>query len=168
MRLEMRNEISVLMDGELFEDDAGSVLDKTRPGSGEHRDWALYHLIGDVLRQPEHIPFDLSAVVREHMQDEPVVLAPRVYGVGRKVRAVALSAAASLVAVGMVAWMSLQISPETVPKVAMQQGATRLASLKNQLQSNDYLLAHQEFSPSTDMNGGASYIRSVAYRVESK
>jgi len=29
---------------------------------------------------------------------------------------------------------------------------------------NDYLLAHQEFSPSTDMRGAASYIRTVAVR----
>lgn len=166
MKEKTKHEISALMDGELFEDEAGNLLGQIRPGSEAHKNWELYHLIGDVLRQPEHIPADLSAKVRQRMLDEPTILAPRIYGVKRKAQTFALSAAASLVAVGVVAWMSLQINPEAGPKMAMQQGALRPASLKGQLQSNDYLLAHQEYSPSTDMNGGASYIRTVAYRPE--
>lgn len=168
MKLEKKQDISVLMDGELFEDEAASLLGQIRPGSEAHQNWALYHLIGDVLRQPEHIHADLSATVRQRMEDEPTILAPGIYGAGRKVQTFALSAAASLVAVGVVAWMSLQIAPEAAPKMAMQQGALRPASLQGQLKSNDYLLAHQEYSPSTDMNGGASYIRTVAYRPEGK
>ena len=164
----MKKEISALMDGELFEDEAEDLFDRIKRDSDAHKDWAVYHLIGDVLRQPEHIHCDLSTRVRERMQDEPTVLAPRGRAVKQKIRAVALSAAASLAAVGVVAWMSLQISPEAAPQMAMQQTALRPASMQIQPKANDYLMAHQEFSPSTDMNGGASYIRTVSYSPDEK
>jgi len=164
----MKQEISALMDSELFEDESDRLLDRIDRGSGAHQDWEVYHLIGDVLRQPEHIHCDLSAKVRERMQVEPIVLAPRSHAVKQKIRTVALSAAASLAAVGVVAWMSQQISPEAAPQMAMQQNALRPVSVSIQPKSNDYLMAHQEFSPSTDMNGGASYIRMVSYSSEGK
>ncbi len=159
----MKQKVSVLMDGELFEDEADSLIDQIKRGSDVHNDWEIYHLIGDVLRQPEHIHCGLSARVRERMEDEPVVLAPRIRAVKQKFRTIALSAAASLSAVGVVAWMSLQISPEVAPQSAMQQTAFRPASMQIKADSNDYLVAHQEFSPSADINGGASYIRTVSY-----
>jgi len=85
--------------------------------------------------------------VRERMQNEPAVLAPRSRMIKQKARVFALSAAASLLAVGVVAWMSLQISPEAAPQMAMQQNSLRSVSLQIQSKSNDYLMAHQEFSP---------------------
>jgi sigma-E factor negative regulatory protein RseA len=159
----MKQKISVLMDGELFEDEAESLLDHIKRGSDVHNDWEIYHLIGDVLRQPEHIHCGLSTKVRERMEDEPTVFAPRVRAVKQRMRTIALSAAASLSAIGVVAWMSLQISPEVAPQLAMQQTAFRPASMQIKADSNDYLMAHQEFSPSADINGGASYIRTVSY-----
>jgi len=164
----MKQEISSLMDGELFEDEAEGLLDRIKHDSSSLMDWEMYHLIGDVLRQPEHIHCDLSARVRKRMQDEPVILAPRGRAVKQKVRAFALSAAASLLAVGMVVWMSLQISPEAAPQIAMQQTANRPVNLQIQSNSNEYLMAHQEFSPSTEMNGGASYIHTVSYGTDEK
>ena len=159
----MKQEISALMDGELFEDEAESLLDLVKLDSDMHKGWEMYHLIGDVLRQPEHIHCGLSAKVRERMQDEPTVLAPCDRVVKQKIRTFALSAAASLAAVGVVAWMSLQIGHEAAPQMAMLQNSLRPASVQIKSKSNDYLMAHQEFSPSTDMNGGAYYIRNVSY-----
>lgn len=164
----MKQDISALMDGELFEDEADDLLDRIKRNSEAHNDWAVYHLIGDVLRQPEHIHCDLSAKVRERMQDEPIILAPRDRATKQRVSAVALSAAASLAAVGVVVWMSLQIGHEAAPQMAMQQPALRPVSAQIRYKSNDYLMAHQEFSPSTDMNGGASYIRTVSYSANEK
>lgn len=164
----MKQEISALMDGELFEDEAEGVLNRIGPDSDVRRDWETYHLIGDVLRQPDYIHSDLSAKVRELMRDEPAVLAPRRHAVKQKMRTIALSAVASLSAVGVVVWMSMQISPEAAPKIAMQQNTARPVNAQIQPQANDYLLAHQEFSPSTDMNGGASYIRTVSFRPNEK
>ncbi|MDO8465926.1 MAG: sigma-E factor negative regulatory protein [Gallionella sp.] len=164
----MKQEISALMDGELFEDEAENLLDRVKRDSDAPRDWEVYHLIGDVLRQPEHIHCGLSAKVRKRMQDEPIVLAPRRKTVKQKIRTVALSAAASLAAVGVVAWMSLQIGHETAPQMAMQQPALRPVSAQIRPKSNDYLMAHHEFSPRIDMSGGASYIRTVAYVNDEK
>ncbi|MBI5430060.1 MAG: sigma-E factor negative regulatory protein [Nitrosomonadales bacterium] len=162
----MKQEISVLMDGELFEDEVESLLDRLKQDPAARKNWAAYHLIGDVLRQPDHIHCDLSAKVRERMQDEPTVFAPHGRMAKQKMRAFALSAAASLSAIGVVAWMSLQIGPEAAPQLAMQQNAMRPVKAQFQAKSNDYLMAHQEFSPSTDMSGGAYYIRTVSYETE--
>jgi sigma-E factor negative regulatory protein RseA len=162
----MKQEISALMDGELFEDETGGVLDQLKRDSANRKNWAAYHLIGDVLRQPDHIHSDLSAKVRERMRDEPVVVAPRGHAVKQKMRTFVLSAAASLSAVGVVVWMSLQVSPEIAPQMAMQQAALRPASMQIQPRSDDYLIAHQEFSPSTDVKGAASYIRTVSYTID--
>ncbi|MDZ4202679.1 MAG: sigma-E factor negative regulatory protein [Gallionella sp.] len=164
----MRQEISALMDGELFDDEAEALFDGVRRDQDAHQDWAIYHLIGDALRQPEHIHCDLSARVSERMQDEPVVMAPRARASTQRLRNIALSAAASLVAVAVVSWMSLQISPEVAPQLAMKQPALSPASARIQPKSNDYLMAHHEFSPSSEMNGGASYIRTVSYYPEEK
>lgn len=162
----MKQEISALMDGELFEDEMGGVLNQLRHDPSTRKNWAAYHLIGDVLRQPDHIHSDLSAKVRERMRDEPVVLAPRGQAVKQKIRMFALSAAASLSAIGVVAWMSLQISPEIAPQMAMQQASLRPASMQILPRSDDYLIAHQEFSPVTDVKGAASYIRTVSYTID--
>jgi sigma-E factor negative regulatory protein RseA len=161
----MKQEISALMDSELFEDEVEGLLVRIKSDSPVRQDWEVYHLIGDVLRQPEHIQSDLSAKVRERLRDEPTVVSPRGRAVKQKVRTFALSVAASLSAVGVVAWMSLQISPEAVPKMAMQQTPVRTASMQIQTNSNDYLLAHQEFSPGALMNGSASYIRTASYQI---
>lgn len=166
----MKQEISTLMDGELFEDDAESLFERVKRNPEAHEDWAVYHLIGDVLRQPEHIHGDISARVRERMQDEPVVLVPRIRATRQRTRAIALSAAASLAAIGLVGWMSTQIShaPETPVQMAAQTNTLRPASLHIQSRSGNYLMAHQEYSPSADMNGGASYIRMASFSSEEK
>jgi len=162
----MKQKISALMDGELFEDEMGYVFDQIKRESATRKNWAAYHLIGDVLRQPDHIHSDISAKVRERMRDEAVLFAPRGHGAKQKMRTFALSAVASLSAIGVVTWMTLKISPETTPQMAMQQVALRPASVQIQPNSDDYLMAHQEFSPGSDMNGGAPYIRAVSYSID--
>ncbi len=164
----MKHEISALMDGELFEDEADSLLGQIRRTPDAYSDWAIYHLIGDVLRQPDSIHRDLTARVSECLRNEATVLAPRSRALKQRARVFALSAAASLMGVGMVAWMTLQINPETSPQLAMQQSGMRPVNLQIQPAANDYLMAHQEFSPSNDMNGGASYIHTVTYSPEEK
>ena len=162
----MKQDISVLMDGELFEDEAEILFDQLKRDPNAPADWVMYHLIGDVLRQPESIHRDISAVVHERLMHEPTVLAPR--RLKQRARSYALSAAATLLAFGVVAWMSLQVSPETSPQLAMQNSNIRAVNMQIQDKSNDYLIAHHEISPDTIMNGGASYYRPVSYRPEEK
>ncbi len=155
----MKREISVLMDGEMFEDEADAFFAKLKKHPEMSQDWATYHLIGDALRQPNHIHRDLSASFRERLQAEPTILTPQARS-PQKIKHYALSIAASVMALAIVAWMSMQIGNEAAPQVAsiQQSSAVRPASF----QANDYLMAHQEVSPSADVQGAAAYIHTVA------
>lgn len=159
----MEQSISALMDGELFEDEAENLLREIKNDSTLSNSWAAYHLIGDVLRHPEHIHCDVSAKVRERLREEPVILVSTVHTAKRKIRTMAISAAASLAAVGLVAWMSLKISPAPVAQIAMKENVLSPARMQIRPSSNDYLMAHQEFSSSIDMGGNVSYIRTASY-----
>jgi sigma-E factor negative regulatory protein RseA len=155
----MRQEISVLMDGEMFEDEAHVLLDKLKRLPETDRDWAAYHLIGDTLRQPDHINRDFMAAFHERLQAEPTILAPR-RRQQQRIKQYALSAAASVMALALVAWLSMQVGQEPAPQMAsvQQQNMVRPVAFH----ASDYLMAHQEFSPSADVQGAATYIHSVA------
>ncbi len=157
----MKQEISALMDGEMFEDQADAFFDKLKRHPDIPHDWATYHLIGDALRQPDHVCKSFGRSFYERLQAEPTVFAPR-SRTSQRVRNFALSAAASVMALALVAWLSLQVGNEPVAQVAavQQDNSVRPASA----QADDYLLAHQEFSPSADVHGAASYIHAVAGR----
>lgn len=158
----MKQYISVLMDGELFEDEAETVLDKLKRNPDGRDEWLTYHLIGDALRQPDHVHADISIALRERLQAEPTVLAPHARA-SHRARWFAVSAAASVMALAVVAWLSAKVAPEAVPQLAMLQSANvRPASLSGKRDMNDYLMAHQEFSPVNNVQGAASYIRTVA------
>lgn len=159
----MKEDISALMDGEMFEDQADAFLDKLKRHPGARQEWENYHLIGDALRQPDHLCKTFGASFHERLQAEPTVFAPHNHA-SQRVRNFALSAVASVMALALVAWLSLQVGGEQTAQVAAtqmpQDGAIRPASA----QADDYLMAHQEFSPSADVHGAASYIRAVAGR----
>lgn len=158
----MKQQISALMDGELFDDEAEALLDKLKRKPDLHEEWQTYHLIGDVLRQPEHAYPGISTNMQQLLGAEPTVLAPSGRA-RRNARWFALSAAASTLALALVAWMSAQVGSESAPRLAMQQSAAaRPASVAANVKLNDYLIAHQEFSPRADLQGAASYIRTVA------
>lgn len=155
----MKEHISALMDGELFDDEAEALLDKIKRDPEGHEEWLSYHLISDILRQPDHVHADISSVMRERLKTEPTVLAPHSRN-GQKVRWFALSAAASVLALAVVAWLSVQVGPEVGPQIAMQQPVNNVRPAS--MNMDDYLVAHQEFSPSTSVEGMTPYIRTVA------
>lgn len=161
----MKNKISALMDGELFTDEANHVIAQLKTQADARQDWQLYHLIGDVLRQPEAITRDVSKVVHERLQFEALVVAPQ-RSMTEKARNIALSAAASLVAVIAVSWMSMQTTPNKLPQLAAQSGAVTRASFIVKPKVNAYLLAHQELSPNSEMQGGSAFIRAADYNAE--
>ena len=162
----MKQDISALMDGELFEDEAEALLNKLKKNPQEDQEWLTYHLIGDALRQPDHVGKDLSASFRERLMAEPTVFAPR-RKVSQRARYFALSAAASVMALALVAWMSMKAGVEPAPQLASVQAPSdvRPASYSSSSNGvNDYVLAHQEFSPSTEVEGAATYIHYVSER----
>ncbi len=161
----MKQHISALMDGELFDDEAEALLDKLKRDSAGREEWLTYHLISDVLRQPDHVHADISLAMRERLQAEPTVLAPHGRA-NQRARWFAVSAAASVMALAVVAWLSAQVGPEATPQLAVQQSGNsnvHPASLSVKKGGvNDYLMAHQEFSPSFDVQGATVYVRTVA------
>lgn len=159
----MKQEISALMDGEMFEDQADACLDKLKRHPEAQQDWDRYHLIGDALRQPDHICRSFEKSFHERLQAEPTVIAP--YSrTSQRVRNFALSAVASIMALALVVWLSLQVGTEPAPQVASVQQENISSVRPVSAQSDDYLRAHQEYSPSADVHGAASYIHAVAGR----
>lgn len=155
----MKQEISVLMDGEMFEDEADVLLDRLKRDPETDRDWAIYHLIGDALRQPDHIHRDFMAAFHERLQTEPTILAPR-RRQQQRIKQYALSAAASVMALALVAWLSMQVGQEPAPQLVSVQQQRMVHPVA--FHASDYLMAHQEFSPSADVQGAATYIHTVA------
>jgi sigma-E factor negative regulatory protein RseA len=161
----MKQEISALVDGELFEDGADALLDKMKRHPEAQKDWQMYQLIGDALRQPDHLSADISASFKARLDLEPTILAPHRRS-NRQTRYFALSAAASVLAIALVAWLSIQVGNEPMPPMAAVNptDAVRPVSFSPSNNMNDYLMAHQEVSPSADVQGTTSYIRTVSER----
>lgn len=160
--------ISALMDGELQDGDA--LVEIKRLGTSEEGSnaWVMYHLIGDSLRGERPARAGVPVSLRDRLAAEPTVLAPRRTSITRKTRMYALSAAASVAGVAVVGWLAFMNQP------AMQDGGGLSMARSGAVQSaampldealvREYLLAHQQHSPSSSVQGVATYIRTVGLR----
>lgn len=164
----MNERISALMDGELDESELAQELVRLRSNAGLRRSWDTYHLIGDTLRG--HLAPAVAPTVAQRLAGEPTVLAPQVRrGAHRgKITHLAYSAAAGVAGIAFVAWLAVSglttdpqqaAAPATpgVPPIASAPAATPAA-----VDVDNYLLAHQSFSPKGAMQGVAPYVRTVA------
>jgi sigma-E factor negative regulatory protein RseA len=158
----MREQISRLMDGELDGAEADAVFRALRSTEGVTA-WACYHVIGDTLRRcggPTGPRFSERFAAR--LAAEPTVLAPRLQP-GRRLPvawAVAATVAAVLV-VGSVAVSTLDPKPAVIAAV-QESAVVRAPQAKLQPVEPDYLLAHQEYSPTTQIQGLGPYLRAVS------
>ena len=164
----MKERLSELMDGELDDKSAAAVIQALGNDHEAVRAWRTYQLISDAMRESRLLSVDFAARFSERLAAEPTVLAPRALPaqlMAQSKRWYALSAAASLAAVAMVGWMAfgpqLQVSPASVP-VAQVQPEPKPDILPLPSTANDYLLAHQGFSPRISLQGMAPYARTVA------
>jgi sigma-E factor negative regulatory protein RseA len=147
----MRQDISVLMDGELDDQAAGELIGAMARHRDARETWRTYHLIGDALR--ESAP---SVAVPRRLPAQP-----RTW----------YALAAGVAAVALVGWLGFapQHAPvpvatapsspvaQTKPAVAPKPAMVPLPS-----GTNDYLLAHQGFSPRVSLQGMAAYVRTVS------
>jgi sigma-E factor negative regulatory protein RseA len=162
--------ISELMDGEFGEQESRLEIRRLEHDEGLIQAWATYHLIRDVLRDEAGVGTGLAARVCERLQHEPTVLAPRARFAASALNR-PLRIAAAVAGVGVVAWIALssQLHQSTIktaeivppkPPIAIVDPAPPPPLLAKG-EVNKYLLAHQEFSPTTAMQGVGSYSRTV-------
>jgi len=164
----MREIISELMDGELARHASSGPLDALR-GEGEARDaWRRYHLIGDAMRDTRLLSAGFSARVAAKLASEATVMAPvRMASTVQRPRLQLLSAAASLAAVALVGWFALSPQQEVmVAKAPPPNPPAREVAQAVQVtppdSANDYLYAHQGYSPRNSLQGLAPYVRMVS------
>lgn len=145
----MESRISALADGELDHEEADAILVLAREQPELQQKWNMYHLIGDSLRQTSLLSPDFNARFTGQLAIEPTVLAPRRFLPNRRPW-IALSAAASVAAVSLVAWVALQFNHESGPAATASAmvAEANTASASSEIDVNGYLAAHQEYSHS--------------------
>lgn len=168
--------ISELMDGELEAREAQRQLARLKQDKELAHCWNTFHLIGDALRGERPLAREIASLVAMQLASEPTVLAPRPYP-SKRAAAYAVSVAASISAVALVAWIAFNnpLAPPQVPEVAVSPAPpapvaaeVQLASVPSEGEVNDLLRAHTEYSPSTAIQGLAPYIRSVSGTQQAK
>jgi len=166
--------ISELMDGELEARDAQRQLARLKQDQELALCWSTFHLIGDALRGEGPLSREISNRVAMQLAKEPTILAPRSYA-PKRVATYAVSVAASLSAIALVAWIAFFNNPlaPQPSEIATAQPAPavtpeHLASVPSEGEANDLLRAHTEYSPSTAIQGLAPYIRSVSGTQQAK
>lgn len=163
----MKTRISELMDGELDERAAGELIGELGRGGEPAESWRTYHLIGDAMRGARPVSADFAARVAARVAAEPAVLAPRRLEAAPRAW-FPMALAASFAAVALVGWVAFAPPPEAggvpvadaTPAAAPAQAPLAVAPIP--LEANDYLLAHQVYSPRGTLQGMAPYVRSVS------
>ena len=161
----MNESISRMMDGELepaeFEQICGGMKSAVAMET-----WACYHVIGDQLRGTRADSTQFATRFRAALAAEPTVLAPAASrGRTAQVATLAWAVAATIAAVTVVGWTAFSMvdTPPTAVARAREAATVRAAQIRpaGDLPA-DYLIAHQEYSPSGVIQGTGPYMRAVA------
>ena|SRR5689334_9769081 len=161
------DKISALMDGELDARQAHEQIGRLKQDGELAESWQTFHLIGDSMRGDRALSPEFNRRIGERLDAEPTVLAPQRSMAPKRAVTYALSAAASVAAVALVGWVAFVSNPiatqqELAKAPVAPAPVSQLASVPSDGKMNDYLIAHQEFSPSTSIQGVAPYIRTVS------
>ena len=159
----MKDRISQLMDGELDDREAAGAIAACGRGGEAQEAWLTYHLIGDAMRETCILSAGFAARLTERLDAEPTVLAPRRARPESRTW-FALSAAASFAAVALVGWLAFAPQSLNAPQMAQIEPpkVEAPAMVPPPSAANDYLLAHQGFSPRVSFTGMTPYVRSVS------
>lgn len=182
----VQERISVFSDGETSDEQLDIALAELRSVDGKAA-WELYHQIGDLLRSDEMalpISAGFSASMAARLATEPALIAPvaRRGQTGRSgIRRLALPSvlAAAAAAVAFVGTPQLMVamqgkSPSAAVATASDSGVARTALNGNVVRAgsvlrdqgiDEYMMAHQRFSPS--VYSSAQYARSATFANES-
>jgi len=176
----MKEKISALMDGELDERSAGVMIDALGSDREALETWRHYHLISDSMRDSRLLSEGFAARLGERLAGEPTVLAPRGLRSAqpRKWIGFPAAAAASVAAVSLVGWLAFAPQQQGIPVATVAEAIKspaftsavapaapvlmKPATIPLPSSANDYLLAHQGFSPRMSLQGMAPYVRTVS------
>jgi sigma-E factor negative regulatory protein RseA len=164
----MGEDISRLMDGELDDEQLDAMWAQLKRPEGMAT-WAGYHVIGDTLRGTQPLSPGFSQRFAARLAAEPTVLAPKARP-NRKL-SLAWSVAATIAAVAVVGWAAVgTLDPQANAMARAREAAVaRATQIKPQSVPADYLLAHQESSPTVQIQGVGPYLRpATATAVEAR
>lgn len=170
------DKISAFMDGESAPVETQQAIKRLHNDRECEKLWDCFHMVGDVMRGDPVLRADFVERLRQRMDAEPTVLAPRAR-FGATFRFV-YSAAAAVAGIAVVVALIMTNNPlrpaVDIASAARKNETTQVArstatgprvqppSSPNAAQVNEYLLAHQEFSPRTALQGVVPYVRSVS------
>lgn len=165
----MSERISALLDGEMANEDERAVLGELSGDADLAARWATYHLIGDVLRGTRPAGIDMRRF-SARLAEEPSIVAPRPVSLPARSKRprIALSLAAGVAAVGFVGWVAMPLfEPPAIAPVALKAEPAPVAAVRSNVIPaahgvEDYLLAHQRFSPTFAIQGAVPYVRMVS------
>jgi sigma-E factor negative regulatory protein RseA len=181
-----REQISAFIDSESSDAQLDVTLAALRGAEGRET-WNLYHQIGDALRSDElnvQLSADFNARMFARLDAEPTIMAPAAVPAQKSYRRFAMpgmaAAAVAVLAVLTVPHMMTQNpaaqmsasagAPQTLTVATAAPTTVTVASQNGEVlrdpRIDDYLLAHQRFSPS--VYSTAQYARSATFAVESE
>ena len=167
----MKDRISALMDGELDDRSAAQTIDALARDAGALDAWRTYHLISDALGESRVLSAGFTSRVAEALAKEPTVLAPGAAKASpRREPRRWMAMAAGVAAVSLVGWLGFAPQQTAVAPVAqapkvIPAAETRPATVPLPSGTDDYLLAHQGFSPRVSL-GMAPYVRTVSEQAQ--
>jgi sigma-E factor negative regulatory protein RseA len=172
--------LSAYMDGELPAGQRDGLLRAIQAGGTVRNDWCVYHCIGDVLRSDDtaYLSPDFDDRFRLRLEQEPFLFAPEVAKAfaARHARPAGrwrmpVSIAAGIAAVMVVGAVVVVQRPIEAPQTAMAPPAaipqlppqTPSADPSVRPVSNEYLMAHRNYSAGLAMRGVVSHVRTAGY-----
>jgi sigma-E factor negative regulatory protein RseA len=170
----MKSKISAMMDGELASGELNEPLAALGTDAEARESWRTYHLISDALRGEPVFSADCARRVSRRLAQEPALIAPlpgQVRAPARPRWFVPSALAASIAAIAFVGWVALAPSRGPVPVIAPVAQTPPPAPVARVAEpakvpvtsaTQDYLFAHQAFSPRNSLQGMAPYVRSVS------
>ena len=169
-------QLSTLVDDELANQDA--VLERVAADPELRARWSRYHLMRDVITGhiPEQPLGDIASRVSQALDDEPAILAPvhkrkrKIPFIMKQVGGLAIAATVSAVAVITVQQTQEETSttPTEIavanPPAAQVRYVSDTTGLDTAVQSklDGYLVNHNEYSVSANMQGVLPYMRIVS------
>src|SRR5215472_8430048 len=153
-------EVSQVMDGELDAEHVEHACHGLREAASMEA-WVCYHVIGDTLRGCSGLSPGFAERFAARLVTEATVLAPPPRRPAPA--AIGWAVAASAAAVTVVGWVALTtMSPLPAAVATVQQAnAVRAADVRRPVE-NEYLLAHQEYSPTTAIQGVRPTLRAAS------